>query len=269
FEERKRFDTLDFNNVLILMAFDDDEAACDAVKQIDERGGRYISLNVQKPAFYHHINWAWREIAHKEQWRQTEEGFSKWNVPDFDNLIQALEATKSVEGDYLEVGCFRGSSGSAVLAYLNEMGWRKRCWFLDVFEGFNYEEAFESSDMRWSGSHETEGKEVVEARLRRFETPDLNVIVEKKNIITDDLDPALKSLAVVNIDVDMYEAVAATLVKCAPLVASGGIMIAEDAGHTPALIGARLAVQEFIESEHSAGFTHFYVGSGQHMFFKR
>lgn len=269
FEDRAGLDALALEDIAILLAFEDDEAACDAVRYIMAHGGRYTSLNLLHPAQYHHINWTWREIAHREQQRQVEEGFSKWNVPDFDNLIQALESTKAVEGDFLEVGCFRGSSGSAVLAYLSETGQPKRCWFLDVFEGFTYKEAFESSDARWRNSHKTEGKDVVEARLKRFQSPELEVFVEKKNIIADDLDPAIEALAVVNIDVDMYEAVAAALAKCAPLVASGGIMIAEDAGHTPALIGARLAVNEFIESEAAADFTHFYVASGQHMFFKR
>lgn len=269
FLDRKKLDAVDVADIAILLAFEDDQAACEAVTYINSRNGRYTSLNLPNPAQYHHINWTWRKIAHGEQHRQVQEGFSKWNVPDFDNLVQALETTKNVDGDFLEVGCFQGSSGSAVLAYLSAMGYRKRCWFLDVFDGFTYDEAFQSSDARWRNSHKTDGKEIVEARLNRFSSPELEVLVEKKNIISDDLNPEIKALSVVNIDVDMYEAVAVALKKCAPLVQSGGVMIAEDAGHTPALIGARLAVNEFIESPQADSFTHFYVGSGQHMFFKR
>jgi hypothetical protein len=46
----------------------------------------------------------------------------------------------------------------------------------------------------------------------------------------------------------MYEAVAAALAKVAPLIAEGGIIIAEDQGHTPLLIGAYVAVQKFLKS---------------------
>jgi hypothetical protein len=43
----------------------------------------------------------------------------------------------------------------------------------------------------------------------------------------------------------------------------GGILIVEDPGHTPALIGSRLALQEFMDSPDAAAFTPVYMESGQ------
>jgi hypothetical protein len=43
----------------------------------------------------------------------------------------------------------------------------------------------------------------------------------------------------------------------------GGIMICEDAGHTPALIGARLALDNFLKSEQGKFFIPVHMTSGQ------
>ncbi len=67
-----------------------------------------------------------------------------------------------------------------------------------------------------------------------------------------------------NIDVDLYEAVkAAKLTNVATRMVVGGIIIVEDPGHTPALIGSRLALHEFLDSLIAASFMHIYLESGQ------
>ena len=71
-----------------------------------------------------------------------------------------------------------------------------------------------------------------------------------------------KLIAVCNIDVDMYEAVLASLRKTAPLMAPGGIMIIQDPGKTPYLIGARAALDEFLdEDSNKTKFTSIYFSS--------
>ena len=68
---------------------------------------------------------------------------------------------------------------------------------------------------------------------------------------------------VANIDVDIYEAVLAGLQKVAPRMAPGGVMIVEDPGHTPLLIGAGVALNQFLKSPAAAGFLPVYMQSGQ------
>jgi hypothetical protein len=46
-------------------------------------------------------------------------------------------------------------------------------------------------------------------------------------------------------------------------------MIVEDPGHTPALVGSRLALEQFLESPAGAAFTSVYLESGQTFLIRR
>ncbi len=183
----------------------------------------------------------------------------KFSVADFENLIQALESTRQVPGDFIEVGVFQGRSAHCVLSYMRRAGIRRRAWLLDVFEGFTYPEALASRDAYWAGSHANAGEETVRQWTAEF----TNATVLKSNIITDPLPADLKSVAVANIDVDMYEAVVASLKQIVPLTVPGSIIVLEDQGHTPPLGGAWLAVKEFLDSPTAGDFTPVHLGSGQ------
>ena len=75
-------------------------------------------------------------------------------------------------------------------------------------------------------------------------------------------------IAVCNIDVDMLEAVEAALEKVRPKMVSGGIIIAEDFGHTPALLGAQYAVLKFLDL-YKNEFYSMYLQSGQFLMIKK
>jgi hypothetical protein len=117
----------------------------------------------------------------------------------------------------------------------------------------------------WSGSHATEGIAAVAQRLQRYALPGsgLNVIVRPHNIIEQEIPRDIPLVAVANIDVDLYEAVLAALHKTAPRTTPGGIVIVEDPGHAPHLVGARVALDEFLASRAAAGFLPIYMESGQ------
>lgn len=102
--------------------------------------------------------------------------------------------------------------------------------------------------------------ELALAALSRFKTPHK---VIRNNIITDALPPEVREIALCNIDVDMYEAIAAALAKVAPLMIVGGIIIAEDQGHTPLLVGAYVAVRDFLDSAEGKKFLPIEMMSGQ------
>ena len=161
----------------------------------------------------------------------------------------------------MEIGCFRGSSSSVMLDYALHNGFDRTFYFFDTFDGFSYETARTSPDAMWQGTHATEGHAVVEGRLTAIGYPHLQV--HRANIITDNLPAEITQIAVANVDVDLYEAVIAGLNKVADLIPPGGIIICEDAGHTPNLIGARLALQEFMRSPRGARFTQIFMTSGQ------
>lgn len=81
-----------------------------------------------------------------------------------------------------------------------------------------------------------------------------NINIVKSNIITDNLPDEIEHVAVCNIDVDLYEAVQYALYKVKDRVVKGGVIIAEDYGHTPELLGAQLAIDEFYEENEDEWF---------------
>jgi hypothetical protein len=100
---------------------------------------------------------------------------------------------------------------------------------------------------------------LVEKRLQAFDNKELI----RTNIVESPVPDRISRVALCNIDVDLYEAVLASLRKFAPLVVKGGIMIVEDQGHTPYMGGAYLALDEFLRSDMGRGFLPIQMGSGQ------
>jgi hypothetical protein len=237
------------------------------IEWLTERGIKYRGVGGYNVGGYAHDDRVARETIENALLEQTFNGYEKITdigaEQDFVNLTQALYRTRRLSGDVLEVGCFRGSSGSVMLDYAANKNLPPRhFWFFDVFQGFDYDEALASSDATWANTHATEGEAIVRHRLEGKAGAN-QVTVEKLNIITDELPDELGPIAVANIDVDLYEAVLAGLTRIAPLMQTGGIMICEDAGHTPALVGAALALEQFLDSDLGAGFTPVHMTSGQ------
>ena len=183
---------------------------------------------------------------------------------DFENIFQAIKAGQFLEGDYVEIGTFKGDSASAALNYMKKSGINKKAYFIDTYEGFNYDEAFNSNDTYWKSGHTDTSLERVSKRLEKYS----NAKLVKGNIIKDELPEEIKQICVVNIDVDLYEAVKAALYKVKDKVVTNGIIIAEDYGHTPTLIGGQKAVQEFIE-DNKNDFIPLYLNSGQMFLIKK
>ncbi|MBC8108702.1 MAG: hypothetical protein H7Z14_19115 [Anaerolineae bacterium] len=262
-----QFDKLDFANLAFVYACSNHFNGRDFVKRLLERHGPFIPVWTFGPALYVDHNKIAHQVLENEWHSHREEGYAKWDsgAGDFINLCQALEITRNLAGVFLEIGCFRGSSGSVALHYMYEAGIHRDAYFFDVFEGFEYDAAKKSADAIWSGTHATDGIAAVEQRLKRHEKRDagLNVFVRRHNIIEEEIPAEIDRIAVANIDVDLYEAVLAGLIKVAPRMTSGGIIVVEDPGHTPALVGARIALEEFLATKAAQAFTPVHMESGQ------
>ena len=211
--------------------------------------------------------------------RQSAGGYFKldFGYGDFANLVQAFESTRARPGWIVEVGCFCGSSAGALLSYVASRQAERgnpqlKFHYMDVFEGFDYPEAHTSSDVLWAGTHATDGLEAVRARIQAYGdgVEGMHIEVSRCNVITDPIPEAIvrEGVRLANIDVDLYEAVAAGLARFAPLMVPGGMMICEDAGHTPLLIGALKALEEFMASEAGRQFSRIDLASGQSILVK-
>jgi hypothetical protein len=271
--EPSDLDAFDYHKTIFIYACEQDDIGQGFVKKIIDRRGIFIPVLVAQPSTYANLNPFARDVLEAEYRFQQREQFDKWNCgpSDFVNLIQAIDITSHVKGSFVEVGCYQGSSGGVALRYFKVRKIPRRCYFLDVFEGFNYPAAVESSDIVWKGSHQTSGLKAISRRLRAYEDAGVGLFVDvlKSNIVVDDLPATIGPVALANIDVDLFEAVYAALMKLAPLIASGGIIIVEDPGHTPWLIGARVALNDFMHTEWKDKFLSIYMESGQTFLFRK
>jgi hypothetical protein len=267
-ESPSSLDRLDAGDVIIYACTQDD-LGLPFVERLHATARRYYPVWCARPGGYVFANSTARAALEQEFEHQHRADFGKWDFGsrDFENLIQAVEITKHLPGCYLEVGCYRGSSAGVVLRYLAAKRRAMQTFFLDVFDGFNYDQARASADAVWEGTHVTDGLEVVRERLSSYNAgfPDLRITVDRLNIITDPLPASVleQGIAVANLDVDLHEAVRSGLHAIAPHIVSGGILVVEDPGHTPLLIGAHLALQQFLAEDIGRAFTALAMESGQ------
>jgi hypothetical protein len=176
-----------------------------------------------------------------------------------ENICQAIDITREIEGDFLEIGVFTGSSAVTAMTHMRNCGIRRKCWLMDTFEGFSYDDATRSADVIWGGTHLVAKENHLEILRDRMCDVGQDYEFVTGNICADPLPAAVKQLALVNIDVDMYEATAAALAKSSPLLQRGGILMCEDPTSTPGLYGAYVAMTEFLESREGKKYTRIFV----------
>lgn len=204
---------------------------------------------------------------------QTKEGiefFGHGIGADFGNLLQFIDNTKNLDGDFVEIGCFMGSSTCVMANYIDKNKIDKSFYVYDYFDGFTYDEAKSSLDSTWLNTHQTDGKDNVEARIKsRLSERKDNFQVFQRNIIDEDALKEVTKISFANIDVDLYEAVYAALVHVHHKLCANGIIVVEDAGHTPRLIGAKIALEEFLELVGTDSYHSILMESGQYVLIKR
>ncbi|MGF6482594.1 hypothetical protein OKW34_003267 [Paraburkholderia youngii] len=243
-----------------------DSDALPVLRRIKQHGGTFVPhLNFAKTE-YRFVN----RLAHNamvKTWTEKGHAVSHLHTGIHENLCEALDITRTVEGDYVEIGVYRGGSALTAINYLDQLACVgapcRKAWLLDTYDGFTYEEAVGSMDALWSGTHRLYGKDETMKYIRETVMSDVSSEFEliAVNICADDLPFGIKKISVANIDVDMYEATLAALHKVSPLMAQGGIIIAEDPTATPGLYGALLALDEFMTSPAGRPFYKIFKGS--------
>jgi hypothetical protein len=207
-------------------------------------------------------------VLKEEYLRQQEEGIAKFDHgmgADFGNLLQFIDNAKHLDGDFVEIGCFKGSSTCVMASYLASEQIQKALYVYDYFDGFTYPEALSSVDSTWANSHQTEGLNVVRARVAQRLTDSQTLHIFQRNIIDERGIEEVDKIAFANIDVDMYEAVYAALHHVHRKLVKNGIVVAEDAGHTPLLLGATLAVNQFLNDVGRTKYHVIQMESGQYV----
>ena len=215
--------------------------ALKAIDEITKCKAKYYVIEQANPLtrYFHLDKYAYKTLI--EEWHSPDRKHHFCPI-DFENIFQALNITKHLEGDFVEIGTYQGSSAHAVLNYIQKTGINRKSYFLDTYEGFNYEAAQNSKDAAWYNTHTETSIEIVKEYLSKFD----NFEVVKNNICEDSLPQNIEKIAVANIDVDMYDAIKAALYKVKDKIVQHGVILVEDLGHTPWLIGAQKAYTEFM-----------------------
>ena len=166
-----------------------------------------------------------------------------------DNLQYCVEEIlkNNVPGDLLEAGVWRGGASIFMRALLKAHGERKKCvWVVDSFEGFPEPDAERYPQDSESHLHEA-GElavpiEEVKANFGEYGLLDAQVRF-LKGLFRDTLPKAnIKSLALMRLDGDTYEATINSLIHLYPKLSIGGYVIIDDYGAVPA---CRQAVNDF------------------------
>lgn len=169
-------------------------------------------------------------------------------------ICQAVEITKNVPGDFVEIGVYSGSSALIALVHMKNLGIQRNCWLLDTYAGFNYEAAKSSSDMIWDNTHQMDADKTIERIINLTANVGYKVNVVANEICSQELPVEIQKVALAHVDVDMYEAVLAALTKLGPLMQHKGIIVVDDAAATPGLYGAYVAMMDFLETEIGSNF---------------
>lgn len=251
----------------VILAFLYDYNCMKIIGELLKRKIKYVTFDftkrdmVQYPIHYFMTD----RIAQKVLEKEAKRNRTYFDLNDFENIIQAIKLTKELVGDYVEIGTYKGDSARVALSYMKETCVERKAWFLDTFEGFNYEEAKDSGDSLWACTvHDDTSEKYVESQLNEFG----NYKLVRTNIIRDDLPEEIKKIVVCNIDVDIYEAVKESLEKVKKLIVPGGVILAEDYGHTPHLFGAEYAIKTFYEKNRDC-FYGLYLQSGQFILIRK
>lgn len=163
-------------------------------------------------------------------------------------LFQAVKGTRSLAGDILELGVFRGGGAKFLAMVSAAFGLQRHLYALDTFaghEGIREEDGF----IHEEGMFATTSQEEVQAYLQEF----ANVTLVPGDV--RDTLPALLErvgpLAMVHLDVDLYDPTAKALPQLFARLAPGGIIVVDDYG-VISCPGVMQAVDEFVERQPAA-----------------
>lgn len=262
----KEIKALDKERDIVIVAYLFDYNAVEAVQECIENGIKYLPCKLEGKDTLLCVSPYFRTDVFAYNTLSNEADYNGlfFDTNDFQNIFQAIKLTSSIKGDYVEIGTYRGDSARAALLYMNYSNIKRTAYFMDTYEGFTYNEAGKSQDCMWKDTHKDTSIDLVDDRLKGL--GDYHLV--KGNIITDEMPKEIESIAVCNIDVDMYDAVVSSLEKVNDLISVGGVIIAEDYGHTPNLIGAQYAIRRFYEHNMNKYYG-WYMQSGQFIMIRK
>ncbi len=134
------------------------------------------------------------------------------------------QQTRTVLGDILEVGVWRGGTGVLLARAVESSG--KRIYLADTFAGVVKAGIHDTAYK--GGEHSDTSKNIVANLISNTNVPNTELLV---GIFPDDTGDSVKgSLALLHIDVDVYESATSVLHWATPRLSDGAVVIFDDYG---------------------------------------
>lgn len=161
-----------------------------------------------------------------------------------ERILELAREALRLDGDFVEMGCYKGDTSLLLAEVLRNSGIPKRLWIYDSFEGLPEKSASDESvlgvDFRGGELYVTK-REVKE----RFLRAGLPVPVIKKGWFSDLTSEDMpEKIAFAFLDGDFYESIMDSLRLVAPRMVDGGVLAVHDYTN-PALPGVKKAVDEW------------------------
>jgi len=180
----------------------------------------------------------------------------KCQVRDAYDLFQCLEKCSTINGDIVEFGSFEGHSGLIMAEFIQRKKLKKKLFLFDTFEKFPSVDL--GIDTQWNNLDVKKFDfNHVKNIFRKYDF--VNLVKGKFNETLHELKTDHISLAYV--DCDSYEATKLVANSVFKKITLGGCILFEDYGHHT-LLGARIAVDEFIKENSETVFSFFSFFSG-------
>lgn len=253
----RKLKVLSLPKPLFLVYFKSDSEAIRQIKRVVELGGKILPEPDSKKT---PIRFRFESIfqALEKTWALRDR-VSHLNISIHEILLSSLKSIDNLEGSYVEIGVYKGGSALSALNYMKLTNANREAYFVDTFSGFTYEAAINSWDSEWFGTHiiNSDASLTYEEVKNNLETVNYPFRLLQANICDEnDWEKLPTEIALLNIDVDMYEPTIAGLRYGCKTLISGGMILLEDSASTPRLYGAQFAMHEFLASECGKNFRH-------------
>lgn len=141
-------------------------------------------------------------------------------------LLLQQSVHMKIEGDIVELGCFRGTSAAIIREMLNSLGSTRELHVYDSFEGLPSESQFDVPSEIWKKGELLTSKENL---IELFEARGLKLPEIHKGWFCDTLPTSLPNkISFAHLDGDFYDSIMDSLVHVYPRLSTGAIVVIDD-----------------------------------------
>ena len=165
-----------------------------------------------------------------------------------EKLLNLAESALGIEGDFVELGCYRGDTSLLLQKLLEVNHSNKKLWIYDSFAGLPQKT---KEDLSVAGDEFKEKELFVSKRevVERFKKAGLNVPIVKKGFF-ENLNSGKdfpNKISFAFLDGDLYSSIKTSLKLVIPKLDQKGIILVHDYNN-PKLPGSSRAVDEFLKN---------------------